>query len=68
MDGAGGNAKFFQDGASIVVGEAGSVVIAAQMAQEKVPKAGVHERPDGVAAGVVREVAGALTDQMRIFR
>ena len=62
MDGAGRDAKVFQDGTGVVVGETGGVVVAAEVAEEEVPQAGVHELADGVAAGVVRQVAGALAD------
>ena len=62
MDGAGVDTEVFQDRAGAVVGEAGGIVVAAEVAEEEVPQAGVHELADGVATGIVGEVPRPLAD------
>ena len=66
MDGAGFDTQFFQDGAGVFVGEARGVVVAAEMAEEEVPQAGVHELADGVAQASLDRWPAPW--QMRIFR
>ncbi len=69
MDGAGVDAEVLQDSAGVVVGEARGIVVAAEVAEEEIPQAGVHELADGVAAGVVRQVPGTLADpHLQIMR
>ena len=56
------HAQFVQDAAGMVVGEAGRIVVPAQVAQEEILQPRMHEAADGVPAGVVGEVAGTLAD------
>ena len=69
MDTAGGHAQIFQHLAGVLIRQTRGVVVAAQMTQEEIPQTRVHEAPDGVAAIIVGEVAGALADaHLQIMR
>ena len=62
MDAAFLDTQVLKYGERVVVGQARGVVVAAEVTEEEVAEAGMHEAADGIAAGVVREVAGTLAD------
>ena len=63
MDAAFLDTQVLKYGERVVVGQARGVVVAAEVTEEEVAEAGMHEAADGIAAGVVREVAGTLASR-----